>query len=76
MRQKRVEGLYDSFVAQFGEEIDDAQEFLEALVDEFPEASNEEIIDYVIESIEDNYDEVPHIGDAVADFSFVWGRKF
>lgn len=72
---KRADAIYESFIDEFGEELDDVPELLEMLVSEFPDATSQEILDFVVDVVTENYDEVPHIEDAVADFAAVWGVK-
>jgi len=72
---ERAAKLHGTFVAEFGEELDDALELFETLVAEYPGANNQEITDFVMEAVIENNDEIPHIDDVVADFAFSWGRK-
>jgi hypothetical protein len=67
--------LHKEFIAKYGEEFDDSQELFETLVAEYPEAGNQEIVDFVMEAVLENNDEFPHIDDMVTDFAFSWGRK-
>lgn len=71
----RVANLYETFTSDFGEDLDDVVALFEALVEECPEAEDEEISSFVLDAVLDYNDEVPHIDDAVADFMVVWGVK-
>lgn len=72
---KRADAIYESFVDEYGEELDDIPELLEMLVSEFPGATSQEILDFVVGAVMENYDEAPPTEDAVADFAAVWGTK-
>jgi hypothetical protein len=75
MNDRLITELYDMFVFDYGEDLDDVRELLDTLVIDFPDATNSEIVDFVTQAVIENHDEMPNIDDAVAAFSTVWGRK-
>lgn len=70
----RATKLYDAFIEAY-DDIDGVQDLLEALVIDCPGATDQEMLDYVIEVVAGNYDEAPDLDDAVADFSSSFGCK-
>lgn len=72
---ERAVKLHAAFVAEYGEDLDDASELFEQLVSECPDAEDQEIMDFVMESVAENHDEIGNIDDWSDDFSTVWGRK-
>lgn len=70
----RAARLYNTFIESY-DDIDDVHELFEALIMDCPEAEDQEMIDFVMEVVIENNDEVPHLDDAVADFCSSFGRK-
>lgn len=74
MMSNRVTKLYDMFVDTY-DDIPDVEELFEALIIECPEADDQEMVDFVVDLVIEHKDEVPHLDDAIADFTASWGRK-
>lgn len=70
----RADKLYGVLIETYGD-LDDALELFEALIGDFPEADDQELVDYVTEVAVENNDELPHLDDAVADFAASFSRK-
>jgi hypothetical protein len=72
----RVEKLYDMFVEQYEDDsIDYVEDFLEALINEYEDATDSEILSYVIECVSENNDYIDDYSGWVISFSEVWGKK-
>jgi hypothetical protein len=72
----RITKLYDMFVNEYGEELEEAVELLSTLATEVPDASNEDIVDYAVNVIIDNDDLAPDDPESfLSDFVAQWGSK-
>lgn len=72
----RVKKLYEMFVEEYGDELEDVEELLTTLVTEVPDASNEEIVAFAINVVADNDEQAPDDPEACVDeFTTTWGSK-
>ena len=72
----RSDKLYKKFVEEYGEELEEAVELIDALLAEVPEASDVEFVEFVIQTVTDNEDDfLDEIEDAVIEFQTFWGVK-
>ena len=70
----RVEKLYDMFVEQYEDDVDYVEDFLEALVNNYEEVPDSEILSYVIECVSENNDYIDDYSGWVSAFENVWGK--
>jgi len=74
---ERVTKLYEELVSEYGYDLEAAPEVLKAIIEEFPEATDGEIVTFVLDAVVDGYEEdLDDLDTLVSDFSINWGRKF
>ena len=71
----RVDTLYDQFVEEYGDELEEAYELLGELSIEYPDATNGEIVDYTVSCVIDANDTIGDVLSLVGEFKEVWGKK-
>ena len=70
---KRNITIQDMVTNEFGEYVEDLECTVKAILEAYPEATNREISDFLVEVLLET-DEIVDVDELVEDFSTEWGR--
>ena len=71
---ERKKKVYDAIVDEYGDDPVDLMELVSALLDEYPDASDARVVDYIVVMLEESDGNID-ISDWVRDYGREWGRK-